>query len=117
MAVVVELASSSGCIMRHGCAIYRKNLTVGLGVNKDKTHPAAMNCHSKCIHAEFAAILASNRKHLQGADIYVARVKRSEGSPVSISRPCSTCMKMIIDSGIKKVYYTRRDGSWTMEKL
>ena len=117
MVVAVELARGSDCANRHGCAIYRKTQPVGMGVNKDKTHPAAVCYYSGCIHAEFAAVVASNKKHLFGADLYVARVMRSQGEPLGISKPCRMCMKMIRAAGIKRMYYTQRDGSWTMERV
>ena len=117
MSMAYELARDSECPNRHGCVIYKKSYSVGMGVNKDKTHPAAVCYYSGCIHAEFAAIVASSKKDLKGAHLYVARAMRSKGEPIGISRPCRMCMKMIRAAEIKKIYYTTRDGNWTMERL
>jgi deoxycytidylate deaminase len=117
MRFATELAKRSTCNMRHGCAIFNKNQHVGNGWNKDKTHPAAAACYSQCIHAELAAVIMTDERHLEGSDIFVARVMRRKGQPLGISKPCRECTKMIRNARIRKVYYTTQDGSWTMERV
>jgi len=117
MIAAVTIAHNSTQPCRHGAIIARRKELISTGWNKDKTHPAAVHYFSKCIHAELAALISANKEDLIGNDIYVARVMRSPGEPLGMSRPCPQCMKMLINAGIKKAYYTNRTGSWSMEKL
>jgi len=112
-----KLANQSDCTNRHGCVIYKKNQLIGKGCNKDKTHPAAIYYYSGNIHAEFAAMITTNKKYLPGSSIFVVRIMRSKGEPLGISKPCKICMKMIRKAKIKKVYYTIEDGSWRMDRV
>lgn len=59
------------------------------------------------MHAEAAAIRDAVRKgvSLKGATIYVAR------DSALMSRPCSSCLKLIKKYGIEKIVYTAGDGS------
>lgn len=117
MRAAVNRAEKSVEPSRHGAVIARRGVLLSWGWNKNKTHPAATVYYSKCIHAELAAIIGINKVDLSGADIYVARKMRSKGEPLGMSRPCKPCMKMIREAGIRRVYYTDRDGNWQMEKL
>ncbi len=112
-----QLARNSICNSRHGCAIYRRNTPMGLGWNKDKTHPAAIACYSQCIHAELAAILSMSEEQLEGCDAYIARIMRSKNEALGMSRPCRICMQMFRRAKLRKIYYTNRSGNWTMEKI
>jgi deoxycytidylate deaminase len=117
MRYTVAVASNSVEPNRHGAVIVRKSVPISTGWNKNKTHPAAVNYYSRCIHAELAAIIALNRVDLTGTHIYVARIMRSKGEPLGLSRPCKQCMTMIHDAGIKRLYYTDRQGGWEVEKI
>ena len=116
MTMAVAVATNSTEPNRHGAIIVRKGLPISSGWNKDKTHPAAVVYYSQCIHAELAAIIGVNKCDLNGTSIYVARKMRSKGEPLGMSRPCIECMKMILAAGIKRIYYTDRNGEWKMEK-
>ena len=117
MNVACSLALRSTEDNRHGCIVAKKGRILGIGWNKDKTHPAAKHTFTQCIHAEMAAIVSVNKEDLVGADIYVARVKRCKGEPVGISRPCVHCMGLIRTSGIRRVYYTTNNGRVERIKL
>lgn len=69
--------------------------------------------HCDCVgklHAESAALLYYVKRHidLSGAEIYVYRQK-ADGTK-GMARPCSSCMKLIKQCGIKKIHYTTDDG-------
>jgi len=117
MAAAINRAEKSVEDNRHGAVIARRGVLISYGWNKNKTHPAAIHYYSKCIHAELAAIIGVNKVDLPGMDIYVARKMRSKGEPLGISRPCKICMDMLCKAGIRRVYYTTKIGSWTMEEL
>lgn len=105
--------------------VYKGNI-IGIGTNSYKTHPFqakyGRNEKSISIHAELSAIRDALRimplEYLRKTDLYVCRIKHSDRSGPYIrgmSKPCSGCMKAIIEFGIKKVYFTNEIGE--IEKL
>jgi len=121
MAKAVACAMRSLEPNRHGCVVASKRKVLGRGWNKNKTHPAANQTYSKCIHAELAALIGVNTRDLRGVDLFVARVMRTNGEFIGMSRPCKTCMDMILRSGIRRIYYTVQTetptGAWKVIKL
>jgi dCMP deaminase len=111
--ITSDVAARSTCIRRQVGAIIVKDkriLTTGYnGVPTGIEHCTAKSClraihkvpsgerHELCrgLHAEQNAIIqaAMHGVSIQGSDIYVTH------------HPCSICAKMIINSGIVKVYY------------
>lgn len=75
------------------------------GFNKNKTHPKFANgIDFYTIHAEMDALLKfRTRTDLSPVVIYVFRMN-SNG--FAMAKPCPSCMKYIIEYGIKKIYYT-----------
>lgn len=80
--------------------------------------------HSKTIgkntlHAEAAAIkqLLDRRAlgSLVGSDLYVTRFTR--GGRVGMAYPCPACMDLIRSVGIRRVFYTRDDGTTGEERV
>lgn len=67
-----------------------------------------IDCCTNSIHAEIACILKCNKSDLVGASIYVYREDRNH--EIAMCRPCEACMHEIIESGIKDIYYTTRNG-------
>lgn len=104
---------------KHGCVIVDKHRIVSSGYNsstKCDSLQAKMDiekygefCPGK-VHAESAALAPILRKKikLSNAEIYMYREDR-EGN-LALSRPCSTCMKMIKQAGIRYINYTTKDG-------
>lgn len=60
------------------------------------------------IHAEMDAIIKAGKTNLHGSSIFVFR-KDMKGI-LADCKPCGACMKAIKDAGIKRVFYTSRDG-------
>ena len=62
------------------------------------------------IHAETAALLPFIQNHidLAGSTIFVYRALKD--GRCAMARHCSSCMKLIQQCGIKKIYYTTDDG-------
>lgn len=99
-----------------GAVIVRKNSVLAVGVNEEKSHPIQKRYNiyrdidveiEHNIHAEMAALIKC-RESLKGADIYIYR-KDSNGN-TAICKPCAACRKALLDSGIRRVYYTTSDG-------
>lgn len=110
-----------------GAVITNKSEIISVGSNKLKSHPLQKILNKKYfssrfgglydtdkvvhrfnLHAELNAILNAGDRDLTGYSIYIFR-KDCNGH-ISMSRPCKACMAAIKKCGIKKVYYTTRDG-------
>lgn len=67
-------------------------------------------------HAELAALvpLIRDGMDLSNAAIYVYRVHKN--GTLAMSRPCPSCMQLIKDVGIKRVFYTTENG-YAYEKI
>lgn len=102
-----EASQNSTYHHKLGAVIVKKNRVVSIGYNKPhKTHPRS-NTRFKTVHAEFDAILASNKEDLKGATIYVLRVAKSG---LNLAKPFPCCMDLIKMVGIKKIIYSTREG-------
>lgn len=90
------------------CIVDHKNRIIGIGYNgfprgcdddkfpwaRDNENPL-LNKYYYVIHAEQNAINNSNQLDLDGCSMYITH------------HPCHECVKQIIQSGIKKVYYNQ----------
>ena len=80
---------------------------VGTGYNKNRNNPhfvSPEHIKTDCsVHAEKSAIKDAGYD-VKNAVIYIARVNR-HGEDRD-SKPCSRCLKLIEESGIKRVVYT-----------
>jgi diaminohydroxyphosphoribosylaminopyrimidine deaminase/5-amino-6-(5-phosphoribosylamino)uracil reductase len=93
---------------RLGCVIAKKSRLLGIGFNQMKTHPRSK---SFTIHAELKAILNS-RCDLRGATAYVSR--HTTLLPAS-AKPCRNCEELLIEAGIKRVFFTTPFGIGEMK--
>ena len=84
-----------------GAVITKSGNTLATGHNVAKTHPAIGTYY---LHAEMSAILSARKHDLHGATIWVYR-ETADGMP-AMAKPCSECMKLIVEVGITDVYYT-----------
>lgn len=64
-------------------------------------------------HAEVHAINRCNPKRLEGASIYVAGIRSKTGQWVP-SIPCEDCHRMILGSGIRRVFFRDRTGWYSL---
>ena len=61
------------------------------------------------VHAEVSALLPIYKhKDLRFATMFIYR-EHADGT-YAMARPCQSCMKLIKQCGIKKIYYTTEDG-------
>lgn len=90
----------------------RRGRVIGVGTNSyTKTHPLAFKAASTLgtpwkvfVHAELAALLEARKASTEAHSISVERYLK-DGTP-ALAKPCSVCMKLIEDFGIKEVKYT-----------
>jgi deoxycytidylate deaminase len=87
------------------------NKCVRVGHNKNKTHPVFSNGREfYSIHAEMDCILrAGLRFDLTKPTMYIYR--ETNGMP-AMAKPCKYCMKHLIESKVKTIYYTIARPPW-----
>lgn len=93
---------------------------ISVGFNTNKTHPLQQwynkyrvlggNKVQHKMHSEVLAFIKVRHFEIDWSkvELYNYRIK-ADGS-LGNSRPCLSCMAMIKDLGIKKIYYTTDDG-------
>lgn len=92
---------------RLGCVLVKKNHIIGLGFNQSKTHSKSPHQY-KHLHAEIHAILGCDISDLKDSVAYVYR--ENKNSVCGLAKPCPSCHGMLQSVGVKKVYYTDKDG-------
>jgi len=107
---------------RIAAAIVYKNEILSIGTCSYKTHTFQTkfnkNPHAIHLHAETDAIRqALNDVHpseLKRATLYIQRSKidRNEGWVNGNAKPCSGCLKAIIEYGLKRVVYSTDDNDY-----
>jgi len=117
MARAVSYMSDYGKIKIGAVIISKKNL-ISVASNMRKSHPlqkqlnkfrfSPTDTSKDYIHAELSAIIKANTKNLADSIMYIYREDRNGN--LAMCRPCPACMKEIQKVGIKKIYYTTRNG-------
>jgi len=114
-----EISRLSDYRVQIGCVIVNQHKIISSGHNSNsKCHPIQRRldekefkccCEGK-LHAESDAIIYCMRNHidLNNATLYVYR-EHKDGSK-AMARPCSRCMRLIKQNGIRKIKYTTNDG-------
>lgn len=127
LAEKVSKTSDYGKRIKIGAVITDKSEVISVGSNRRKSHPLQKMLNKKyfssrfgglydidtihhhfSIHAELNAILNAGDRDLNGCSIYIFR--RDSNGDISMCRPCKACMAAIKLCGIKKIYYTTKDG-------
>lgn len=122
-----EVASLSNFDRYHvGCVATLKNRIISLASNKLKTHPKQAeydkyrefnnvksdprNMHS--LHAEIACISMIREYNVninyKDIELYIVRLRRDRD--FGMARPCAACMNLIMNKGIRKIYYSTNVG-------
>ena len=89
----------------------RNCIDIGRCIRKERDIPPGERyelCRS--VHAEMNAIIHASRLEMVGGDLYLVGFSVEDGSYVSNSEPCKLCKRMIINSGIARVYVRRGPG-------
>lgn len=84
----------------------RKNCTdIGRCIREELNIPRGERyelCRS--VHAEANAIISASRNEMLGASIFLTGKDARSGAYIENSNSCSMCKRLIINSGIEKVY-------------
>lgn len=94
-----------------GAVVFKGPKIISIGSNGLRACsriPSKYKLFENSLHAEQDALSKIGKEKAQGASILVIRLKRN--GELSMALPCKMCSKMIKAFGIKKVYYSARDG-------
>lgn len=101
-----------------GSVVILKHRIISSGCNNMKTHPLQKKYNkyrftgdsAHTCHAELVALLPliKDGVDLTDASIYVYREHKN--GTTGCARPCKSCMELIKDVGIKRIFYTTEDG-------
>lgn len=116
-----------------GCVFVYQGHVIGSGFNEDKTSPIQKKYNryrhfkydNKPImhknHAEISCLKSVPKSVDAATDwskvkVYIYRVSPGRDSKYGLARPCSGCLKMLRDKGVRRIYYTG-DSSYVYEEL
>lgn len=111
--LAIQQAEQSEMQARVGAVLVKNRKVLGSGFNRP-SHPQIKRKifnyphRAYSLHAEKAATYKCLPSDVDGARLYVIRVKRS-GS-LALSLPCKICRKHIRKAGIKRVYFSTNGG-------
>jgi tRNA(Arg) A34 adenosine deaminase TadA len=112
----VRVAHDSTYRWQHGAVVAKGNKVLGFAPNKFRNAPF-VDERNVSDHAERATLreLLKVREDLRGCTIYIARINKAGNA--MMSRPCTDCMKAIIDAGIKEIVFTNEVGTYSVERI
>ena len=98
---------------RHGAVLVKGSSVRSISCNKHRHCSFGARFRREgygeaTLHAELGAILGLSRSTTQGATVYVARINK-EGK-ARISKPCPMCEAAMRHVGVRRVYYTNKQG-------
>ena len=105
-------------------AVYKHKI-ISSGCNSNKTNPTQkrFNIHRfdvdtpATIHAELSCLLPLiNRRDINFSDISLYIYREYKNGKPAISRPCPSCMALIRQLGIRRLYYSG-DNSYISEEI
>ena len=103
-----------------GCVAVYKGTIIGVGCNRNKTHPRQYyynryrNFNKESfipkLHAEISCINSIRNLDINfsKAKLYIYRIRHDQ--EYGLARPCPSCIAAIKDLGIKDIYYSTNDG-------
>jgi len=107
-AAAAAASTSNASQYKIGAIVVKRKELISVGVN---VVYHKIDRRRKSDHAEDKAL-----KRVQdpcGTDIFVVRVNRS--GQFRLSRPCKKCWKHLLESGVKRVYYSTSEGTLVRE--
>jgi deoxycytidylate deaminase len=108
------VAKSSFVYFKHSACLLKGGKVYAVGKNRyfDRVYQIHKNIKFT-VHAEIDAIMSYPKHELKGMDILIIRVKK-DGS-LGDSRPCNSCIDKMRKAGIRRAYYSTRDGDLSCE--
>src|SRR5258706_4508635 len=111
--LAASMAGKSMGKFKLGAVLARGKQVVSVGVNNDRTHPRMSRfnpdrSYTPTLHAEVDACMGVPDDALLGTDLYVVRITKT--GRWAIAKPCEICRKFLHDAGIRRVFYSNREG-------
>lgn len=106
------------------CAVYKHKI-ISSGYNSMKTNPVQKRLNiyrfdeetPATLHAEISCLLPLiNRRDIDFRDVSLYIYREYKNGRLAISKPCLSCMALIRELGIRKIYYSGND-SYISEEL
>lgn len=102
-----------GCVVTDG-----SHRIISSGCNSTKTHPLQKQLNKErfdldsnhSLHAETAALLPLMKEDVDFSRVEIYTHRNFKDGRLAMARPCVSCMKLIKDLGVKKIWYTTTDG-------
>ena len=122
----LKIASKGEHHFKVAALLVRGGRILNIGLNRNKTDPMfaldpSLNRNVgplrkvNKLHAEMCALDDMDPKLIRGADMVIIRASPKKG--VGLARPCSICMRVLKEAGIKRIHYTEDYTGMTTEKL
>lgn len=103
-----------------GCVVVDGKRILSSGYNSNKTNPTQQR-YNRCrhfdprfpakVHAEISALNPLiGKKEVDFSRLKIFVYRELQTGELALARPCPSCMKLIQDLGIKKIFYTTSDG-------
>lgn len=107
--LAIRTAFQSKSEFRHGAVLVKRNAVISIAINiMNKTHPLQQKYSRKKFsigsHAETRCCLGIPYSELNKSTLFVARILKN-GTP-ALSKPCIGCQEILIELGVRKVFYT-----------
>ena len=105
-----NMALKSSSKFQVGAVVFKKNI-LSAGFNQKKSHPLLKRIGNKFmvgIHAEIHACIGLSPDQMEGASIFVIRLKQT--GEVGLAKPCGMCQAFLRDMGFKDAYFTTDSG-------
>ena len=106
------------------CAVYKHKI-ISSGCNSTKTNPIQKRLNAyrfdadtpATIHAELSCLLQLiNRRDIDFSDVSLYIYREYKNGRLALSKPCPSCMALIRELGIRRIYYSGND-SYISEEL
>lgn len=113
---------------RVGSVFIYKNKILSIGWNSNKTAPIQAYWNKErfdeskepyclhSLHAETAALLNVKNTNIDWSKVMVFNWRIKKDGTQGNSRPCKSCMAMLIKQGIKDIFYSTENG-WGYERV
>lgn len=105
----LKLAQKSKGYYKHAAILVKGGSIIAVGINNNKSGMTKHHFYKeRNLHAELDLLIKFDRDYVKGCVLYTAGITRSGN--ILYSCPCERCQKLIKLYGLKKVYYSDKNG-------
>lgn len=102
-----------GCVVTEG-----SHRIISSGCNSNKTHPLQKKLNKErfdidthhSLHAEVSALLPLMKEDIDFSKVEIYTYRNFKDGSYAMARPCPSCMKLIKQLGVRRIWYTTSDG-------